>query len=301
MRRIAATAGAVALGLSLSACGTHSVSTAADQVALHYSGGPFSSKAYRSYVPASTKKWFGPGDKEYMYPAGQRTYDATGGKKAERDSITSVSADSVEMATKVSITFQLKTDEKSLRAFHEKVGIKYKAYMDGDETSEGWRTLLDFYIGQSLETTLDREVANYNWRDLYNKPEIRVKLQAEVNKELPDLVRAKIQGDYFYDFSAQVQKPDVTNDALKQAIADSQNNVAKAQAQQAQAQAQLATAQAQLALQRVEAQKQRALIAGYGSTDAYLKALLIQQGGNPYQPSYGAPQTTIPGPSPSPS
>src|SRR4051794_6082356 len=115
MRGIAATAGALGLMLSLSACGTHSVSTAADQVALHYSGGPFSSKAYKSYVPASTKKWFGPGDKEYLYPAGQRTYDATGGKKAERDSITSVSADSVEMATKVSITFQLKTDEKSLR------------------------------------------------------------------------------------------------------------------------------------------------------------------------------------------
>lgn len=287
------------LVLSTTACGTHSVSTAPDQVGLHYLGGPFSAKKYNSYIPSSTKKWFGPGDKEYLYPSGQRSYDATGGQDAERDAITSVSQDSVEMSTKLSVTFQLKTDEKTLRQFHEKVGIKYRAYMEGDSISKGWKNLLQFYMGQSIETTLDREIANYKWRDLYQKPQIRVALQEAVAKELPDLVKQKIQGDYFYDFAVQIQKPDVTNDTLKQAIADTQNKVAQAQAAQAQAQAQLATAKAQLALQQVEAQKQAAIIRGYGGIDGYLKWYCIDHGCNPYQPSYGAPQTTVQ-PSPSP-
>lgn len=275
--------------------------TAPDQIGLHYDGGPFAGVGFKSIVEPATKKWFGPGDKIYFYPAGQRTYDATGGKGAERESISSVSKDSVEMSTKISVTFQLKTDKDSIRAFHEKVGIKYKAYMDGDNTSKGWRNLLDFYIGQSIETTLDREIANYNWRDLYNKPQIRVALQDAINKDLPSLVQQKIQGDYFTDFSAQVQKPDVTNNSLKQSIADSQNNVAQAQAQQAQAQAQLATARAQLALQQVNAQKQRALIAGFGGIEGYLKWYCIDHGCNPYQPSYGNPQTTVqPSPGPTP-
>ena len=291
-RRIALLLTMLGILFSTTACGTHSVSTAPDQVGLHYLGGPFSAKKYNSYIPPSTKKWFGPGDKEYLYPAGQRTYDATGGKGSERDSITSVSQDSVEMSTKVSITFNLKTDEGTLRKFHEKVGIKYKAYMDGDETSKGWRNLLDFYIGQSLETTLDREIANYKWRDLYNKPEVRVALQAQIDKELPDLVKSKIGDEYFDSFSAQVQKPDVTNDALKQSIADTQNNIAQAQAQQAKAQADLATAKAQVAVAQAEAAKKAAEIRGYGGVDNYNKHECIANGCNPYQPTivYGAPQ-----------
>lgn len=279
---------------STTACGTHSTSTAPDQVGLHYLGGPFSAKKYNSYLPPSTRKWFGPGDKEYLYPSGQRTYDATGGKGAERDSITSVSQDSVEMSTKLSVTFNLKTDEETLRKFHEKVGIKYKAYMDGDSTSEGWAKLLDFYVGQSLETTLDREIANYKWRDLYNKPEIRVALQAQVDKELPTLVKSKIGDEYFTDFSAQVQKPDVTNPDLKKSIADTQNNIAQAQAQQAKAQADLATAKAQIAVQQAEAAKKRADISAYGSVDDYNRAQCIAAGCNPYQPTYivsSAPQS----------
>lgn len=291
-RKIIAVSLAVAGTIMLTGCGTHSVSTAPDQVGLHYLGGPFSAHKYNSYVPPSTKKWFGPGDNEYLYPAGQRTYDATGGKDSERNAITSVSQDSVEMSTKISVTFNLKTDEETLRKFHEKVGIKYKAYMDGDSTSAGWRRLLEFYLGQSIETTLDREVANYKWRDLYNKPEIRVALQDAVNKDLPTLVQSKIGDEYFDSFSAQVQKPDVTNEALKQSIADVNNNIAQAQAQKAKAEADLATARAQIAVSQAEAAKKAAEIRGYGNVDNYNKHECIMQGCNPYQPTfiYGAPQ-----------
>jgi len=289
-RKILTALGLLALLFGTSACGYEK--TAADQIGLHYDGGPFAGVGFKGLVEPASKKWFGPGDKIYFYPIGQRTYDATGGPGAERQAINSVSSDSVEMSTKISVTFQLKTDEKSIRAFHEKVGIKYKAFMDGDSTSKGWKNMLDFYIGQTIETTLDREVANYHWRDLYNKPEIRVALQDAINKDLPTLVQQKIQGDYFDNFSAQVQKPDVTNEALKQSIADTQNNIAQAQAQQAKALADLATAKAQVAVAQAEAAKKAAEIRGYGGVDNYNKHECIQAGCNPYQPTfiYGAPQ-----------
>lgn len=273
-----------------SACGYEK--SAPDQIGLHYDGGPFAGVGFKGIIKPASKKWFGPGDKVYFYPIGQRTYDSTGDNGAESGPVTSTSKDSVEMSTPISITFSLKTDADSIRAFHEKVGIKYQAYMDGDKTSDGWKRLLAFYIGQSIETTLDREIANYNWRDLYNKPEIRLALQDAVNKDLPTLVKQKIQGDYFDNFSAQVQKPDPTNDDLKKSIADAQNNIAAAQAAQAKAQADLATAKAQIALQQAEAAKKKADISAYGSVEEYNKAQCIQAGCNPYQPTYVVNGTT---------
>lgn len=288
------------LAVSLTACGTHSVSTAADQVGLHYLGGPFSSKKYDSFIPASTKQWFGPGDKEYLYPNNRRTFDATGGKGAESNPITSVSKDSAEMATPVSVTFQLDTDPKTLRKFHETIGNRYKAYMSGDEVTKGWENVLGFYIGQALNTTLDREVQQYNWRDLYNHPELRTALQAAVDKELPQLVDQQMNGHYFTGFQTLLQQPTPTNQALKDAVAAQQAAVAAANSQKAQADAQRAAAEAQIAVSRAEAQKKQKEIAGYGGVDNYNRHECIVHGCNPYQPTYiyGAPQ---PQPQPSPS
>lgn len=298
MKRLAMILGMLLLLPLLSACGTHSVSTAADQVGLHYKGGPFSAKKYGDYIPASTKRWYGPGDKEFMYPINQRNYDATGSEGAESHPISSTSRDAVEMDTPLSVTFFLKTDEKTLREFHEKVGIRFKAYMKGDETSDGWRKLLEFYIRQALETTLDREVANYNWRDLYSKPEVRVELQNKVNQDLPILIAQQMGGEYFEKFSALVQKPEPTNQDLKKAVADAQNNVALANAARQKAEADLATARAQTALAKAEAAKKQAEIRGYGGFENYNKAKCVEEGCNPYQPTYvwGGAQSPPTGP-----
>jgi SPFH domain / Band 7 family len=285
--------------LATTGCGTHSISTAPDQVGLHYLGGAFSNKSYDSYVPASTKKWFGPGDQEYLYPNNQRSYDATGGPGSESKPIISVSRDQAEMSVPVSVTFRLRTDQKSLRAFHENIGNRYRAYMHDDETTAGWREMLAFYIGQPLNVSLDREVQGANWRDLYSKPGARTTLQTKLDSELPDLVRQKLQGDYFDDFQVLVQQPTPTNAELKQAIAQQQAAVAAAQSAQAQAEAQRLAARAQVAVQQQQALKTKADISAYGSVDEYNKAQAILKGINPYQPTYvvggGLPQ---PAPSP---
>lgn len=283
---------ALGLGAVIVTSGCTSVSTEPDQVALHYEGGSFSSKKYNSFVGPSNKDWFGPGDKTYVYPLGQRSYDATGADGSEHAPFTSSSKDSVELATPMSVTFQLKTDEKTLRTFHEQIGIKYKAYADdgSGDVSKGWINMLNFYMGQSLDTTVDRVLAGYDWRQSYNDPAIRVKIQEEVQNALPELVNAKMNaadtGGYFENYAVQVQRPVPTNEELKNNIAAAQNQVAQAEAAKAKADADLATANAQIAVQKAEATKKAAEIAGYGSVAEYNKAQAIEKGINPYQPTY---------------
>lgn len=284
--------------------GCTSVSTEPDQVALHYEGGAFSSKKFSSTVGASTKKWFGPGDKTYIYPLGQRSFDATGGPGSEHDPYTSSSKDSVELATPMSVTFSLRDDNGSLRSFHEQIGIKYQAFYDDDpktpdsEISPGWQKMLAFYMGQSLDTTVDRVLAGYDWRQAYNDPAVRVEIQTAVQNELPALVNQKMNavntGGYFDNYQVQVQRPVPTNQQLKDNIALAQNQVASAQAAKAKADADLATVQAQIAVQQAEANKKKADISAYGSVTEYNKAQAIEKGINPYQPTYVV-SGTVPG------
>lgn len=276
------------------------VSTEPDQTALHYEGGPFSSKKYASIVEPSHRDSFGPGDKVYLYPTGQRSFDATGGPGAEHAPYTSSSKDSVELATPLSVTFELKTDAPTLRKFHELIGIKYSAFYeentkDPTGISAGWGHVLAFYIGQSIDQTVDRVLATYEWRSAYGDAEVRNAIQTAIQNELPTAVSAKMQatafGGFFQNFAVQVQRPVPTNLALLKNIADQQNNVAAAQAAKAKADADVATAKAQIALQEAEASKKRADISAYGSVSEYNKAQAIDKGINPYQPTYIVPGT----------
>jgi hypothetical protein len=158
--------------------------------------------------------------------------------------------------------------------------------MDGDSTSTGWKEMLAFYIGQPLNVTLDREVQQYNWRDLYSRAEVRTALQAKIDTELPTLVQQKLQGDYFDDFQVLVQQPTPTNADLKNAIAQQQSAIAAAQSARAKAEADIATARAQTALAAAQAAQKQAEIKGYGGFENYNKAHAVDQGLNPYQPTY---------------
>jgi hypothetical protein len=242
--------------------------------------GPLSAKKYDSFVGSSQRQTFGPGDVTYLYPAGQRSYDATGNEGSEHAPFTSSSKDSVELATPMSVTFELNTDERTIRTFHEQIGIKYKAYYDdgSDDISKGWMNMLNFYMGQSLDTTVDRVLAGFNWRQAYNDPAVRVLIQTEIQKDLPQLVSQKMGGQYFTNYAVQVQRPVPTNQQLKDNIASAQNQVALAEAARGKADADLATAQAQVAVQQAEANKKKADISAYGSVEEYIQSTSHRKG-----------------------
>lgn len=269
-----------------------SVSTAPDQVALTYNSGPFQSKRFDSCVGTSTRAFDGPFDKHFSYPASQRNFNFSGGAGSDSEPFTIVSRDGIEMAVGGVANFLLNTDCKTLQKFHELIGNRYRAYMDGEDVSDGWRTMLSVYLGKPLDTAMDRAAQKYNWRDLYNNPETKAAWEKEVVEQLPVLVDRQTDGeeDFFQNFALTISKPDPPQ-ALKDAVTAEQTQVAQARAAEAKAAADRLAAQAQIAVQRAEAAKISEKVKVLG-VDGYLKQLAIEKGQNPYQPSYGAAVVT---------
>ena len=169
-RIIAGIIAAVFMAITVGACS--SVSTEPDEVALHYKDGPFSSKKFANCVDASKRNVDGPGDAHYIYPKGQRTFSFTGKEGSESDPI-AVTTGSQEVDIAGFVTFTLNTDCDTLKDFHEKVGMKYKAYKGGG----GWDDFLNDYIYVPLNATLNEAAAaidtpkgqtvDQNWYLLY--------------------------------------------------------------------------------------------------------------------------------------
>jgi hypothetical protein len=269
-----------------------SVSTQPDQVALAYNDGPLSPRTFDKCIPSSKREGQGPNDVAFSYPANQRTDNFTGDDGSDRGPFTIVSKDGVQMQFPGNLQFLLNTDCKTLRAFHEKIGNRYKAYFSGDE-SEGWGSqVLPLYIEQPLQTALASAASQFTWRDLYNKPDVRVQVQRAVTESLPGVVNDQTEGDeeFFKNFVVTLQVPDPPQ-ALKDAITNEQTVVAQANAASAQAGAQVAQAKAETQVAVERAKQQAAQIAGFPNVAAYLDFIAINKGLNPKQPTYIVPGT----------
>ncbi|SDR02047.1 SPFH domain-containing protein [Thermostaphylospora chromogena] len=185
----------VVFGFMLSGCSR--VSTEPDEVVLHYAGGTFEAKKFERCInPSSGATLLGPGDTAYSYPYGQRTFDFSGSKDAESDPISVVSKDNVEMKVAGSATFTLNTDCKVLRQFHEKIGLKYNAYYEG-ETSEGWDRMLNFYFKQPLDRAMDAASQEFEWKKLYNDPAAKQQWEERVGELARQFIKETSGGDYF--------------------------------------------------------------------------------------------------------
>lgn len=280
----------VVLGAALIALsGCSSVSTGPDQVALHYEGGSFSSKKFHNCVDTSTRDYDGPGDQHYSYPASQRNFVFAGSGEVDGQSIQFVTRDGIEMKVDGVANFLLDTNCQVLRQFHELIGNRYSAYMDGDNTSDGWRRMLNVYIYRPLDTSIDRAAQGYTYQELYLDPAKKAAWEQDVLDQLPGLVDRQTDGEvgFFRNFAITLQKPEPPG-SIKRALVEQQAQVAKANARKAQADAEVAQAQAETTVAQERAKQRQAEIAGYGGIEAYLKAQAIAKGINPYQPTYGA-------------
>jgi len=284
------------------ATGCATASNPADLKSVHYSGGSFSAKKFKDCLDPSDRSGYDPGDKFYAYPVRQIVYNAAQDKGSERGRFTVVSKDNAELFVPVQLTFRLDTDCDTLRKFHEAIGSRYKAFIEGgDKTSadypSGWVDLLNDVIGKPLDQVLDRVAQQYPWRDVWNNPTVKAEMESTVSENIEELVNRQAGGDFFKDFTVLLSKPDPKNPALVEAIAQEQAGIAQANAdrakaeadaatQKAKAEADLATAKAQKALSAAEAANKQAEIRGYGGVENFLRHELIEKGGNPYQPQY---------------
>ncbi|MDF5754079.1 SPFH domain-containing protein [Spongiactinospora sp. TRM90649] len=194
---IAAVVAVVGLGFALSGCSR--VSTQPDEVILHYAGGTFEAIAFdRCINPSSGATLLGPGDTGYSYPFGQRTFDFSGAEGAESRPISIVSKDNVEMQVAGSATFTLNTHCETLRRFHERIGLKFGAYADGDgDSSSGWTKMLNFYFKQPLDRAMDAASQEFEWRKLFNDPNVKQQWEQRVGQLARQFIKETAGDDYF--------------------------------------------------------------------------------------------------------
>lgn len=272
------------------ACG---VSTGQDVTKLHIGAGPFENPDFKGCIAPGTKDNSPTNDKYVAYPTSGRDYDAGVTKNGDSGPITVVSRDNAEMAIPIRLTWDFTTNCKDIEKFY-KLYNRYGANLNDDgSTTKGWNTVMQKVIGATLDTTLDEVAKNYTWRDLYNNAAAQNALQATLSDRIQSQVNEVAKGEFFTNIRvATMQKPYPTNENLKNAVAEEQAAVASAQSAEAKARAQKAQAEAETATAQAEAAKRRAEISGYGSFENYARYQAIQQGLNPYQPTYIVSGTT---------
>lgn len=286
--------------------GCSSVSTASDQVALHYKGGAGTSKKFANCVDTATHNFDGVGDSHFSYPSNQRNL-AFPSKEDNLPTIKFVTKDGIEMSVTGVLNFRLNTDcakitdngktfnGGALEEFHELIGNRYEAYMDNDKTTDGWVKMLGVYVFRPLDTAIDRAGQQYTYTELYNDPAVKAEWEQAVLAQLPALVDRQTDGDttFFKDYAITLQKPDPPQ-AIKDALNARQEAIAKADTDTAKAAAAAAAAQAELAVSQAEAAKQEAVIAGFGGFNNYIQWVMATSGLNPFQPQIvvGSSSTT---------
>lgn len=182
-----ALAASAVLVAAVSASGC-SVSVPPDRTGLEYNAGPLSSTEFDDC--GDGRIWHGPGDKVFTYPIGQRTYRF--GEDGDTDTMKVVSKDNLELTVEGVATFSLNGACKTLRKFHEEIGLKYEAYED-----DGWAEMLGVYIGAPLDRALDQVSKKYKWIDLYSNPEVKKSWEEEVGTAVAAQVNATAGDNYF--------------------------------------------------------------------------------------------------------
>ena len=263
------------------------VSTNTDEVALHYSGGPFSSTKWINCVEPSKREWDGPYDRHFKYPDSQTNFVfGPGGEPGYEEGIKFVSKDGIEMTVYGVANFLLATECQTLRQFHDLIGNRYGAYLNDDGSrSAGWTNkVLPIYVGKPLNTAIDRASQAYNYKALYNDPNVKAQWERDVLAALPELVNRQTDGDedFFINFALTLEKPEPPQ-SIKDALLKEQSDVASANARKAEAEAQEAAAQAQIAVEKANAAQIRELVKVLG-LNGYLRKLAIENGQNPFQP-----------------
>ena len=185
-----------ALGAVLALNGCTSINTQPDEAGLTYDAGPLSNTEFESCVDPSNRDWDGPSDLHYTYPFGQRTYDFSGGDGADGPAISVVTNDNVTMTVTGVATFALNTDCKTMRQFHERIGIKFQAWMENGTTTDGWRNMLNVYLKQPLDKAMDAVSKKYGYKDLYSDPAVKEKWEDEVGRLASQFIRDQAGADF---------------------------------------------------------------------------------------------------------
>lgn len=207
-----------------------SINTEPDQQGLWYKAGPLTSTHFDHCVLPGTRQLTGGlADQTFVYPAGQRTYDFSDGS-SDTGSIVALTKDNVELKTSGVVRFDLTNDCEVLKTFHERIALKERAYMDGGQTSDGWKKVLHTYLQASLQRAVNEATQEFNWKELYNDVTVKAAWEKKVSELLPRFVQQSMDGEYFEKYSLTIQKP-ILPESLLNALQDTQTAIEQNNAQ----------------------------------------------------------------------
>jgi regulator of protease activity HflC (stomatin/prohibitin superfamily) len=293
-----------------------SVSTGPNEVALHIGGGPIEDATIKKCVPASTHENFNsPGDEYIRYSTSQRDWDATGQGGSDMGAYHVVSKDNVEMQIPIIVRFYQITDCETLTAFYNNLGQRYNASINEDGSgSEGWQIMIRKIVADPVDVELGRIAQEYDWTVIRNDPKVRTLIADTLRQEITGLVDSNAQGHYFENFSVLVKKPEPTDPELIKEINGAQAAKYEAEAAKLTAEATRLQAIAEQRTAKAQSSKKIAEILGFRlpgmspeqAVRAYNEHMLIESGGNPFQPQYlvggtaPVPSGSVPPPAPAP-
>lgn len=205
------------------------------QKVLHYTGGSFSSQAFEECIAPGVHQFDGPGDFHFYYPNGTRTWTFSDKPGADAPPIMVSTASQIELKVRGTVTFHLNTDCNEftdfngikwkggpLQRFHDEIGRHKNAYAkNGGETQpDGWKEVLQEYIGSPAETVMDDAGLPLTWQELYGDGEKRRGWEQTVLKALPERMQAKFKAQHIIIDNIELQKPDLPDQLKNEQLAN---------------------------------------------------------------------------------
>lgn len=206
------------------------------QLVLHYSGGAFSSQNFEYCTAPGVRSTGGPGDFDFYYPAGQRTFafrsnpDGSVAPGADAPALKVSTKNQIELTVQGAITLTLNPDctpytdatgrawpGGKLQKFHDTIGRQHLAYAEdgGNPQPPGWDTVLSLYVGGPAERAMNNAGLSFDWQNLCfdtaskNAWTAAVETLLRGTSDAPGLIAQQAGDDLFLINNIQLDKPDV--------------------------------------------------------------------------------------------
>jgi SPFH domain / Band 7 family len=169
--------------------------TPRDRYGVSYGGGPIEGSHCQKIVQPGSNLFFnGLFDQLYLYPSDQQNYiiskDASQGAVKGSDSITAPTSDRVQIEYQVATFFKLNSD--LLQAFHEQLGLKYRAY-----TNDGWNAMLQDTLRQQIESAIQQETRRHTVEELVGNADALDEVQTAIQRTIARQLIASLGREYF--------------------------------------------------------------------------------------------------------
>lgn len=271
-------------------------STPVDSIGLHYSGGPIEGTKFQGIIePGSGRRLLGMADDLVLLPVTQRDYTASTSEGADGGPILAPARGGVEMQFDVAAYFTLNTGDETIRAFYERVCVKF-----GCDSDRGWNEMLRVNFRGPIEQAIQQQVRSFTVDELYagvsdvsapldesddEAVAILEKVEEAIAADLRVNINRVLGGSYFCgptftraspdqcpDFEFQITKAVPTSESVRSAYAENSASAQRVIDAQNQARAEVEIANGQR-------QAQEALQGLYSDPAyiAYLQALALQE------------------------